>query len=286
MTAPNAFSSRPPLARPPVVLVHGALNDPRVWQPTLERLQASGWTVLTPALPGHVPSPEGAGKPAAMPTHLRDTARLLRQHLADQGVGSALWVGHSMGSLIALEAAGMDVPDNSPSHTAHRVLGLVLVGTAWPMRVTPSLLEMARNDPARAIEVISGYSHARREPELLQKTAAMMRDVLACGRFAAGSTGQPALNLLEHDLGLCDGYRDGFETAARIRCPSRIIAGRMDRMTPADQALELAEALGAPIETLEGVGHTLMHDDPHGFAAALIRALDQISPAAQGTEPA
>jgi pimeloyl-ACP methyl ester carboxylesterase len=177
-----------------------------------------------------------------------------------------------MGSLIALEAAGMesDAPD--------RVLGLVLVGTAWPMRVTPALLQMARHDPARAIEVISGYTHARREPALMQGSTTMMGEVLSAGQYQPAPTAEPALNLLEHDLALCDGYRDGFETAARIRCRSAIIAGRMDRMTPADQALGLAEALGAPVDILDGVGHTMMHDNPHGFAAALIRALETVSP--------
>lgn len=256
-----------PLPRPPVVLVHGALNDPRVWQQTVERLRASGWTVLTPALPGHSPDS------APMPADLCEVAPKLRQQLIDQGVHSALWVGHSMGSLIALEAAGLDTASED-----HRVLGLVLVGTAWPMRVTPALLEMARNDPTRAIEVISGYSHARREPELIQATAAMMREVLACGRFEPAQPGAAALNLLEHDLTLCDGYRGGFETAARVLCPSHIIAGRMDRMTAAEQALGLGESLGAPVEILDGAGHSMMHDDPQGFTAALIRALEGVRP--------
>jgi len=274
MTASTAFSLANTLPRPPVVLVHGALNDPRVWQATAERLQASGWAVLTPTLPGHAP------EITPMPADLPEVARRLRRQLADQGVHSALWAGHSMGSLIALEAAGMDSLDEG-----HHVLGLVLVGTAWPMRVTPALLEMARNDPVRAIEVISGFSHARREPALLQDTATMMREVLACGRFMPARADQPALNLLEHDLALCDSYRGGFETAARVRCRSRIIAGRMDRMTAAEQALGLAEVLNARVETLDGVGHSMMNDDPQGFAEALIRALEQVRPAAGGTAP-
>jgi pimeloyl-ACP methyl ester carboxylesterase len=55
-------------------------------------------------------------------------------------VQQAALVGHSWGSLIALEAAA-----RAPDRVSH----LVLVGTAFPMKVSPALLEASLNDPRR-----------------------------------------------------------------------------------------------------------------------------------------
>src|SRR5207244_5808964 len=86
-------------ALPCVVFIHGALNDHSVWTLLARWFAHHGHAVLAPDLPGHGRS---EGPPLASVEALADWLLAL---LDAAGVGSAALVGHSMGSLIALEAA-------------------------------------------------------------------------------------------------------------------------------------------------------------------------------------
>ncbi|HEX3141799.1 MAG TPA: alpha/beta hydrolase, partial [Rhizobacter sp.] len=119
---------------PTMVFIHGAMHDHSVWALQTRALAHHGHAVLAVDLPGHGRS---AG-PA--PASVEAAAQWIVDLLDSAGVQRAALVGHSMGSLIALEAAAR-APD--------RVAGLVLVGTAVPMKVSPALLTAARDDPAR-----------------------------------------------------------------------------------------------------------------------------------------
>ena len=63
----------------------------------------------------------------------------------------AALVGHSFGSLIALEAA---------ARAQERVTHLALVGTAYPMKVSPALLETSLHEPMKAIDMVNVFSHS------------------------------------------------------------------------------------------------------------------------------
>src|SRR5207253_115824 len=76
------------------------------------------------------------------------------------GVKKAALVGHSWGSLIALEAA---------SRLKERVSHLVLVGTAAPMKVSPALLEASLHEPEKAIKMINVFSRNTLAQPLVEK---------------------------------------------------------------------------------------------------------------------
>jgi len=76
--------------------------------------------------------------------------------LAAAGVGRAALVGHSMGSLVALEAAAA---------LGERATHLIMVGTAYPMKVSPALLDAARDTPLVAIDRVTAYSHSTLAPK-------------------------------------------------------------------------------------------------------------------------
>ena len=86
-------------AQPTVVLIHGVLNDHSVWAMQSRYLAHHGWNVLAVDLPGHCKS---AG-PA--PTSVEEAADFITALLDAVGAPRAALVGHSWGSLIALEAA-------------------------------------------------------------------------------------------------------------------------------------------------------------------------------------
>jgi pimeloyl-ACP methyl ester carboxylesterase len=107
---------------PTIVLVHGFRGDHHGLSAIAGALH--DFNVVIPDLPGYGRSPVFAG------THDLDAyGRWLITFLAELG-GNPYVLGHSFGSLIALEAA---------SRLKERATHLVLVGTAYPMKVSPAL---------------------------------------------------------------------------------------------------------------------------------------------------
>ena len=113
-------------AKPTVVFIHGVLNDHSVWILQSRYLANHGYNVLAVDLPGHCRS---AGE---APSTVEEAADFIAALLDAAGVERAALVGHSWGSLIALEAA---------ARLKERITRLVLVGTAFPMYVSPALIE-------------------------------------------------------------------------------------------------------------------------------------------------
>ena len=246
---------------PCVVFIHGALHDHSVWTLPARWFAHHGYSVLALDLPGHARS---LGAPLPSIEALADWVLAV---LDAAGVARAALVGHSMGSLIALEAA---------ARAPERATALVMVGTAYPMKVSQALLEVARDSPLKAIDQVNAFSHSSLAPKpsspgpgvwLRGANRALMRRVQA---------GQSTLNLFHHDFTLCDRYEGGLAAAARVRCPATLILGTRDQMTNPKQAREIAQALGAQVHSLPA-GHVLMSEAPDGVLAAL-RAAIQISP--------
>ena len=240
-------------ARPCVVFVHGALHDHSVWTLLARWFAHHGRGVLAVDLPGHGRSP---GRPLA---DVESTADALLALLDAAGAEEAALVGHSMGSLIALEAA---------ARAPGRVSRLVMLGTAYPMRVSRALLDLSADNPEAAIDRVNAYPHSSvaAKPShpgpgswLQGGNRALMRRTQA---------GQPHCNLFRHDFGVCDAYAGGLAAAERIGCPVDLILGRHDRMTAPAQATEIASRLRARLHTVDA-GHALMTEAPDAVLACL-----------------
>lgn len=239
-----------------VVFVHGALNDHSVWTLLARWYAHHGYRVLAVDQPGHGRSD---GPPLASVEALADWVIAL---LDVAGVATAHLVGHSMGSLIALEAAA-----RAPA----RATGLVMVGTAYPMKVSDALLATARDDPARAIATVTALSHSgiAGKPSypgpgawLHGGSSALMH------RMQDGAEG----NLFEHDFRVCDAYSNGLHAAAAVRCPAHLIVGTRDVMTPAKATKELASVLHATVARIIS-GHALMQEAPDAVLNAMRQAI-------------
>jgi len=241
-TGPAAHTASPP----PIVFIHGAQNDHSVWSGQADRLAALGHGVLAIDLPGHgASSPPGGGPALASVDAMADWLLAL---LDAAGLPSALLAGHSMGSLIALEAA---------ARAPQRVAGLALIGTAFPMRVSGKLLAAARDDEPAAIDMVAKWSHAA--PSLVDASRRLMQDL---------SHRNPD-RLLYTDFAACDAYANGLAAASAVRCPVLFIRGTHDLMTPA----RASEALTAAIEHGSIVdvdaGHAMMAEQPDAVFEAL-----------------
>src|SRR5215813_11314943 len=125
---------------PTVVLLHGAGFDHSAWALQSRWFAHHGFSVLVPDLPGHGRS---AGPALASIAEMADwTAALLNA----AGASKAHLIGHSMGSLIALETAARH-PD--------KVSALSLIGTAATMTVGPDLLKAAEANSQDANDMVS-----------------------------------------------------------------------------------------------------------------------------------
>ena len=239
-----------------VVFVHGALNDHSVWTLLARWYAHHGYRVLAVDQPGHGRSD---GPPLPSVEALADWLLAL---LDAAGVKSAHLVGHSMGSLIALEAA---------ARAPGRADGLVMVGTAYPMKVSDALLTTARDDPARAIAMVNAFSHSgiASKPSYPGPGAWLHGGASALmQRIQAGHDG----NLFEHDFRVCDAYAGGLEAAARVTCASTLIVGARDVMTPPKATKTLAAALRATVAQVAS-GHALMQEAPDAVLNALRQAI-------------
>lgn len=248
-------------APPCIVFVHGALNDHSVWNLLARWYAHHGCRVLAVDLPGH-----GRSAGPALET-VEAMAAWLLAVMDAAGVAQASLVGHSMGSLIALEAAGR-APD--------RVTALGLVGTAYPMKVSAALLDAAREQPLVAIDRVNVFSHSTiaAKPSfpgpgtwLHGAGRALMRRVLAGYPSAGGA------NLFEIDFRACDAYAGGQEAAAKVTARARLVLGARDQMTPPKASAALAQALKAEVSTVPA-GHALMQEAPD----AVLRALQALVP--------
>lgn len=242
---------------PCVVFVHGALHDHSCWNLLARWAAHHGHSVLAVDLPGHGHS---AGPPQP---DVEAIAAWLWRLLDAAGVRQAALVGHSMGSLAALEAAGQ-----APG----RVTRLVMMGTAYPMKVSESLLATALADPLRAIDLVTSWSYS---------TLGAKPSFPGPGMWLHGSNrilmrrmqaGCPELNLFHHEFSICDRYRGGEAAAGRVACPVHFVLGRSDQMTLPRAARALADTLKARVHEVDA-GHNLMTEQPDPVLAALRASL-------------
>ena len=80
------------------------------------------------------------------------------------------------------------------------------------------------------------------------------------------------------DLAMCAAYDGALEAASNVTCPTTVILGRLDRMTPRQGAQPLVDTLGhATVIELATSGHAPMMEEPNTVRSAL---LDHLFPVA------
>ena len=232
-------------ALPCVVFLHGTANDHSVWTLQARWCAHHGQAVLAVDLPGHLRS---QGPVLTSVEALADWTLAL---LDAAGVQRAALVGHSMGSLAALEAA---------ARAPERVQQLVMIGTSVPMPVPQPLLDLALADVQAAIDrvVTFSFSTLAAKPSypgpgswLRGSVRGLMRQVVA--------RGEP--RLFHTEFTVCNQYTGGMAAAARVQAPSLMILGEFDQMTQPRGAAEAARTLGATVHTLP-CGHYPMQECP------------------------
>jgi pimeloyl-ACP methyl ester carboxylesterase len=222
-----------------VVFIHGVGHDHTVWVLPSRYFARHGRNVLALDLPGH-----GRSGGAPLET-IEEMADWVIDAVEAAGLEKAAMVGHSMGSLVALDAA---------SRHPQRVRALVMVGVSFPLAVAEPLMRSAKQDSHDAIDMLTYWDRGN---------AATVGGSPTPGMWMAGE----GMRLLERagpgvihtDLAACDGYTEGAQRASAVRCPTLLLLGERDRLTPVRGAQSIRETI-ADQDTVvfEGAGHPLL----------------------------
>jgi len=195
--------------RPSALLIHGAGASSAIWMMVLARVARAGHAVAID-LPGHGPSAaDGAaldGAPGLTLARYRDAVGELAGTLC---LGPAWLVGHSLGALVAIEAA-LAWPD--------KVRGLVLCAAAPRLPIDPELARLLRDDPPRVIAWLADNALSPRAKP------AVRRGFLAAGEATPADVTRADFEIVR-----------ATDVSARIdalACPVIWMDGADDRIVP------------------------------------------------------
>ena len=268
-------------ALPTAVFLHGAQHDHSVWILQTRYFAHHGFGVLAIDLPGH-----GRSGGAAL-TSVEAMADWLLALLTAAGVDGTVaprvtLIGHSMGSLIALEAT---------ARAPQRISALALVGTALPMRVSDVLLDAARDAEQEAIDMVNIWSHST----IAQKPSSPGPGFWVAGgnrRLMQKIARQPSptggINgVFLTDFRACNAYVNGEAAAARVACPTLLLLGAKDQMTPPKATAALRAVIPQHrLIQLANCGHALMAEQPDAVLDALFGFASQAMNEAKAIKPA
>ncbi len=240
--------------QPTILFLHGAAMDHTAWALQSRYMAHHGYNVYALDLVGH-------GKSGGeIPASIDELADSVIQFMDALDLETVSLVGHSMGALTALSAAG---------RYPQRISRLVMIGIAYPMMVGEAFLEKAReNDPA-AYQMMIDWSHARPS----HKGASEVPGLWMIGN-ALRVVENSGDDTLFKGLSICAGYDGGLAAAETLKAPALFILGDKDMMTMPRAAQKLIAALtDQKTVLLKDCGHMQMIEKAADVRSALIEFL-------------
>lgn len=228
----------------PIIFVHGTGMDHTVWTLPIRHFTRKKIEVIAIDLPGH-------GKNIDKPL---DSIKKISQYIFDfldsKSIAECSIVGHSMGSLVALEMA---------SSKPKRIKKISMIGTAFPMQVGEALLESAKQNSQMAIDILTfmGYSYTSRLGGnkipgiwMTESTRRLMQ--------------KSKKGTIYRDLKACSEFSDGLSKAEKVEAKVQLILGSNDFLTPRTRAEDLIKHFNEPsVKEIENSGHSLMMEEPN-----------------------
>lgn len=224
-----------------VFFIHGAGANLSVWH--LQTIYFKDSTAVE--LPGH---PNGSGL-----TTVNDYAQVVERKIDENGTTPPIMVGHSMGGAIAIELA----------LRKREVRALVLVGTGARLRVHPEFLAKIKENYEEAAKLIASWSvSTSADPVLVDRIA---RDLMRVN---------PEVTL--GDFMACDKF-DRMDRVEEIGCPTLVVCGEEDRMTPRKYSQYLHEKISnSELAIIPAAGHGVMLEKPREFNRVLEAFFDSL----------
>ena len=240
----------------PVVLLHGFTGHWRHWKPVLADLVAR-YEVIAPTLSGHNGGP---AYPSGMGLEkIADAGDALERHLNELGVGTAHFVGNSMGGSLAIELAKRG---RARSVVAFSPGGGWELGGPEPERIARFFAHQIRMLRVSRKQI----------PRLMRRPGARklaMRDIMRHGELIAPADAvdlslDPLACTIANDvLASLRAGRAHVEDLDQVAAPTLIAWAELDRILPLAtcSARFTREIPDAEFRVLPRVGHVPMWDD-------------------------
>jgi pimeloyl-ACP methyl ester carboxylesterase len=256
--------------RRPALLVHGYTGSKENFLPVLEPLAAAGRIVVAVDLRGQYQSPHAPDRSGYSPAALAADVLAIAAAVADDPPGVHL-VGHSMGGLIAREAA-LACPQP--------LLSLTLLGSgpgtiagdrAHDLRDILALLDPADSagpdDVPRLAELVRLAWHDQHEP--LARADGVEEHIIAFLRERALRTCPVSLIVLARYLLSCPDRTDELAEVVAAGLPAAVVYGENDDAWPPTEQGQMAVRLGAERTCIPGAAHSPAIEAPVTTATTL-----------------
>jgi len=226
-----------------IIFIHGAGMDHTVWFQQSRFFANKGFSVISIDLQGHGKS---EGEASDDVKYIANSISKVIDHLKIKEVAI---VGHSLGALISIELAKIDTKIISE---------LVLLGVCLPMNVSDELLTNAQSNNQDALNFITMWGHSN---------FSHLGQNIVPGIWLTGSSKKlletSSKGVLFSDLMAVKNYKEDEKTLNKILCPTLIICGSEDMMTPLKNVVILEKNINKLSKiVLPNCGHMMMLEEP------------------------
>ncbi len=226
----------------PVVYIHGSGCDASIWMNQLEEL--GGYAV---DLPNH-------GKSCFAEIRSVDDYAYFVAKFVKKILGKAMIIGHSLGGAIVQKMC-IDYED------VVKAAGLISTGAR--LRVLPEILQGLEKDPDETSKIIAEFSFvdsnlAKKYSKIFaERSKILLKDLTICDKFD-----------------MLDKYRND---EIKISCPTIIVVGRYDKLTPLKYSQFLNEKIkNSELYVVDNAGHMVMLEKPEEFNKILKNFIERL----------
>jgi pimeloyl-ACP methyl ester carboxylesterase len=251
---------------PPLVLVHGLGGTIENWRALAPQL-ATRHRVVVPDLPGH-----GHSEPLPEARDLDAPAEAVLGIVEAEEIRGAVWVGHSLGGVVALRAAVLrpaavrgvvlaaSAGIGSTSRAAYATL--TVLGLVQPGRLIAPFRQRLSDSRLGRRAVFGWWGVA--DPDALEPELA---EAFLVGPARHTNTRQAGRALL---------VSDPRTELDRVTCPCLCLWGASDHWVRLEDGMEYARRLRAPLRAIAGCGHLLIGERPDACAVAIGDFVDSL----------
>jgi len=224
-----------------IIFIHGAGCDQTFWSLLNRYYFFKGYSTLAINFPGHG---DNSGKGLSS---IDEMAKFVQNIVKKYSSKKNILIGHSMGSLVCL---------NILIKEYFAVRKAILIGVAFPMKVSNFLLNISKKNSKEAIEKMIDWSLTSEG-----KLRGNQLIGLNLTNFVNVLMNKTSEKNLYRDLNACDKYTVDLERIKKIDTPCLIIAGKKDIMTPAKSGYDLSRNMkNSSIKVIDSCGHFHIHE--------------------------